>query len=141
MKICTRCKIERPLNDFPPRGDNRRGSWCRLCTREYARGKYKGSNHRNEQIKNSGRKSIKRNRIHVLNYLNTHSCEICRESDPVVLDFDHIDRIQKEYSISKMIRRGFSIELIDKEISKCRVLCSNCHRRRTAEQMSYYKYL
>jgi hypothetical protein len=51
-----------------------------------------------------------------------------RESDPLVLEFDHLR--DKEFSIGSGIRdRPWKNVLA--EMEKCEVVCANCHRRRT----------
>jgi len=55
-------------------------------------------------------------------------------------DFDHIDRKNKKIDISRMVTRGYSSELIDTEIAKCRLLCCKCHRIFTFKQMNYIDY-
>ena len=46
------------------------------------------------------------------------------------MDFDHRNPAEKEYFISK-ITRTQSAERIKKELAKCDLVCSNCHRERT----------
>jgi len=75
----------------------------------------------------------------VFDYMKTHPCIDCGETDPIVLEFDHLD--SKKMNISKMVHNGFSLENIMLEISKCEVVCSNCHARRTAKQFGWYKDL
>ena len=72
----------------------------------------------------------------VLDYLNAHNCVNCGESDPIVLDFDHLNREDKFKTISRMLSGHYGWKAIEKEISKCQVLCANCHRRRTYIQMN-----
>jgi hypothetical protein len=71
-----------------------------------------------------------RNRAHIYRYLREHSCEICGEDDPVVLDFDHLREKRREVTVIASFG-GWSDLLA--EIEKCRVLCANCHRRATAQ--------
>lgn len=56
-------------------------------------------------------------------------CSDCGETNHIVLDFDHLH--DKKYNISRMIHDGFSWKAILKEISKCEIVCANCHRIRT----------
>jgi len=56
-------------------------------------------------------------------------CSKCGENDSVCLDLHHLDPEIKEYNIGDMIRRGFSYKGIMKEVEKCIVICSNCHRK------------
>jgi hypothetical protein len=65
----------------------------------------------------------------VQNFKSTLKCELCPENHIAVLDFHHKDPNEKDMEISKVHRWGWSIKRIQKEISKCRILCSNCHRK------------
>ena len=60
-------------------------------------------------------------------------CLDCGENNHIVLDFDHLK--DKKYNISRMIHDGFSWAAIKKEISKCEVVCANCHRIRTHNRL------
>lgn len=59
------------------------------------------------------------------------TCSQCPESDPRCLDFHHVDPSQKSFIVSTGPNRGYSKERILEEITKCVVLCSNCHRKYT----------
>lgn len=59
-------------------------------------------------------------------------CTDCGIQNPVLLDFDHLR--DKKYNISRMVHDGFSWAAIKKEIEKCQVVCSNCHRIRTHDR-------
>ncbi len=72
-------------------------------------------------------------------YLLTHTCIDCGESDWVVLEFDHC-RGKKKLAIASMIHRNYSWKIIMKEIKKCDVRCANCHRKKTAKQRNHYRY-
>ena len=53
-------------------------------------------------------------------------CQLCGYSKCIAaLEFHHRDPNQKEFSLSKVIR---SFEKMKKELDKCDLLCSNCHR-------------
>lgn len=54
-------------------------------------------------------------------------CQACREASPECLDFHHIDPKKKEFTISKCMGKRKADILL--EISKCYVLCANCHRK------------
>jgi hypothetical protein len=60
--------------------------------------------------------------------------------DMRVLDFDHVSG-EKVSTIGKMLQENISWAKIHAEIEKCNVLCANCHRKRTYQQMGYYKCL
>jgi len=50
----------------------------------------------------------------------------------MLLEFDHIDPSTKAYNVCDM--GGYSWELIQTEVDKCRVLCKVCHVKHTANQ-------
>jgi len=56
-------------------------------------------------------------------------CETCGESHPATLDFHHKNSKEKESQIPYLVRGGYSIERIKKEVNKCKILCANCHRK------------
>jgi hypothetical protein len=53
------------------------------------------------------------------------SCS-CGESHPACLEWHHRDKSKKLFNISNA---WFSKELILREIEKCILICSNCHRK------------
>lgn len=56
-------------------------------------------------------------------------CSRCPESHPACLDFHHRNPFDKDNTISTLVERGCAISTIIREIEKCDVLCSNCHRK------------
>ena len=68
-----------------------------------------------------------------------HPCISCHESDPVVRDFDQIDRATQRQTVSFFARSGYPWATVEAELAKCQVLCANCHRRRTAVQFDWPK--
>ncbi len=71
-------------------------------------------------------------------YLSSHPCIDCGESDIVVLDFDHITGI-KTVNLAEVAGDGYSTKRIEEEIAKCVVRCANCHRRKTAKQRGWFR--
>ncbi len=55
-------------------------------------------------------------------------CRACGEIDHSCLDFHHIDPKKKSFSISRRLLKENAAR-IDDEISKCVVLCKNCHAK------------
>lgn len=76
------------------------------------------------------------NRRYIFEYLLEHPCVDCGESNPLVLEFDHV-RGKKRFSISSVMNSTYRIETIQKEIDKCEVRCANCHRRKTAQEWDW----
>ena len=62
-------------------------------------------------------------------YKGTLKCVRCGESHPGTLDFHHKNRKEKERCICFFVMNGYAIKTIKKELEKCEVLCSNCHRK------------
>lgn len=56
-------------------------------------------------------------------------CNRCPENHPSTLHFHHTDSSKKESSVSNMIGSGTGREKILREMSKCEVLCANCHSK------------
>ena len=83
---------------------------------------------------------IHRNSLAVYRYLENHPCVDCGEADPVVLDFDHVRGVKKK-SVSRLLAGTFALATIFREIEKCDVRCSNCHRRITAVRGNFYRFL
>lgn len=79
-----------------------------------------------------------RNRKYVFDYLSTHPCIDCGESDIRCLDFDHV-RGKKFKEVGRMLAGHYSLNKIQTEIDKCEVRCSNCHRKKTSNDTYYHK--
>lgn len=77
-------------------------------------------------------------REQVVEYLLDHPCVMCGESNPIVLEFDHLR--DKCYNVSRMLASSMVWETILKEIEKCQVLCANCHRIKTAKDFGWHKH-
>jgi hypothetical protein len=57
-------------------------------------------------------------------------CGISGSKYPRILDFHHI-RGSKKFDISAHSKYTLSIDKIKEEITKCDIVCANCHRIRT----------
>jgi hypothetical protein len=56
-------------------------------------------------------------------------CVDCGETDPLVLEFDHVGT--KRGQISTMVW-NVGLSKLEAEIAECELRCCNCHRRITA---------
>jgi len=54
-------------------------------------------------------------------------CNICSEKDIRCIDFHHIDKSEKSAGINHL--RNNKWEILESEIKKCILLCTNCHRK------------
>jgi predicted HNH restriction endonuclease len=98
--------------------------------RELVRGKQKRES---GKAYSDSKKLKERNRTFVTDYLSTHPCVDCGNSDIRVLEFDHV-RGKKLINVSHAIKRTWSLKKLSEEIDKCEVRCANCHRIVTKER-------
>lgn len=113
---------------------------CKPCRRVYDREYHKKKTKEQKAHKlKLARELIEKTQLAIIDYLNNNPCVSCGESRLPCLQFDHIDPNTKVDNIANLVRSS-SFNSIMIEISKCRVLCANCHAVRTAEQKNYYKY-
>jgi hypothetical protein len=133
-KRCGRCKLERPLEAFSKHPQAGRQHWCRACFAEYFRSRRELHD---RQVRTGKLRRRNAARRFVDGYLASHPCRDCGESDPAVLEFDHLDN--KEAHVSWLVTAGRSIARIEREINKCEVLCVSCHRRRTGRRSSSWR--
>ena len=128
FKKCTKCNIDKSSTEFhKSKSKDGLKSLCKECSNK-DRLKYPGSWY-DSKVKS---------RKFIWEYKKSHPCIKCGEKDPIVLIFDHIDRTTKTSNIADM-QLNHKEELLKTEIDKCRILCSNCHAKVTAEQFGWYK--
>ena len=111
IKICSKCHKELPISEFHKNGFDSQGNqkyrgYCKACANKRETERY----------------WEKRNFIDS----QRTCCAKCGETRSHVLDFHHLDKSEKEFTIGQL-KKG-SIKIIQKEINKCICLCANCHR-------------
>lgn len=67
-------------------------------------------------------------REHIKTIKEQFGCKICGNKNIHCLDFHHRPKTKKKNTICNLVRHGYSLEVIKKEIKKCDIVCSNCHR-------------
>ncbi|MBA4124452.1 MAG: hypothetical protein H0X72_18575 [Acidobacteria bacterium] len=142
-KVCTKCSLKKDLLLFPAKKKAKDGhaSWCRACFKANWDVRYRENHQHYRDSHNTSRRKIReQNARKVFDYLTHHPCVNCGESDPIVLEFDHRDRIEKSECISILILNS-SWERVELEIEKCDVLCANCHRRKSAAEFNYKRHI
>ena len=135
MKTCVTCQETKNEEEFNWRYKSLgvRAKICRDCQSGHQRTWY--LDHQDQEKERVRRRRVKAReeaREFVYQYKLSHPCQDCGETDPIVLDFDHIRG--KGATINQLVNEGASIERIKIEISLCQVLCSNCHRRKTMNE-------
>jgi len=76
------------------------------------------------------RKQASKIRSFIKSVKKASKCVVCGEKDIRCLDFHHKNPKIKEKAISQVFRVGWSLSHLEKEIAKCVILCSNCHRKK-----------
>jgi hypothetical protein len=140
VKVCIRCHQAKPQEAFHRmnRLSGKHHPYCKECKRQYNRRHYLDHKARYlELIRAKKRERLPENRRRLQAYLLLHPCVDCGETDPIVLEFDHLDPEIKTVEVAQMLA-DYRWERIEKEIAKCAVRCANCHRRRTAHQFGWY---
>ena len=138
-KRCSRCERTLPTGAFSANRRRRDGlqTYCKACKSTVDRQWYEQRGH-TQRARNKG--YIERNARHLWAYLLDHPCVDCGETDPIVLEFDHV-RGEKVNALSNMVRRQFSIAALDAEVAKCEVRCANCHKRKTAREQGWHAWI
>jgi hypothetical protein len=88
-----------------------------------------------KKLEDDNRRS--KSRKYLFDFYLSHPCVDCGETNPFVLQLDHIG--QKRMNVSEMVSSRICIETIKKEIEQCVVRCSNCHAKKTAKDQKWYK--
>lgn len=127
MKVCSECKQEKDEScySFKNKQKGTLQNRCKQCYNEYNRRYYKNGE-QTKQIKRVNRNK-QRDRIKYQEWKSTQRCLCCGEDSVECLDLHHTDPSIKDGVISDMIGRSW--QRVMEEISKCVVLCANCHRK------------
>jgi hypothetical protein len=139
VRTCTRCGETKNVDEFAWRNIARgkRDGYCRTCRAAYKQEHY--AKNRARYIANAARRNareLERRTRYLLDFLRTHPCVDCGETDPIVLEFDHLT--DKLFNVSTGLRdRAWASVLA--EMEKCEVVCANCHRRRSALRGGYLR--
>ena len=142
MPVCSTCGELKDAGQFSWRNRARGQKWktCKSCQSKQRKRWYRRNKDTHKQnVAEVKRRTIAEARAYVLEYLSTHPCETCGESDPAVLEFHHRPGTNKRMRVGAMMGGGYSVKKVRQEIAKCQVLCANCHRRITAKDQGWYK--
>lgn len=134
MRRCGRCELKKTLDEFAWRrkAKGQRDNYCRPCRAAYKQEYYAANRQRYIDSAGLRKRMLVAERMDFLvAYLREHPCTDCGETDPVVLEFDHLR--DKKFGIAAGLRDREWQSVLD-EMAKCEVVCANCHRRRTAKR-------
>jgi hypothetical protein len=123
-KICNKCSETKPVSEYHKASRNMGGRYhtCKKCRRDIDASYYHSSN---KKIKIKARQ--KAHQFLISQYKKERGCRFCPEKESIALDFHHKDQ-NKEFNTSNSGKR-FGWSRILREIEKCDVVCSNCHRK------------
>ena len=135
-KKCARCGVLKPLEDFNRLTKSPDGrQWnCRACNAAWHAD---NKAHQNKLIQQRNRRVRRENQLRLLEYLQQHPCVDCGETDPLVLDFDHV---RDKVAAVTRIAWTSTWTKVRAEIEKCEVRCANCHRRVTASRDRTFRW-
>jgi hypothetical protein len=141
LRRCGRCGKSKPLDEFAWRRKRRgqRDNLCRPCRSAYGREHYEANRQRyiDQARAQKQRLALERSRW-LIEFFKENPCADCGESDPVVLEFDHLR--DKAFDIGHSLPYRNWQSIVD-EIAKCDVVCRNCHRRREARRKGVVRFL
>lgn len=131
-KVCTVCQVEKEESSFAFKNKKlcKLHSRCKDCQAKYHRKHYLANKEyystkrrvNSRRYRTAGRKFIDE-------YKSNASCHFCSENTPCCLDFHHLDPTKKNFNVSQMKGHAKTVDAIKKEVEKCIVVCSNCHRK------------
>jgi hypothetical protein len=139
LRRCGRCGESKPLEEFAwrRRAQGQRDNYCRPCRAAYKQEHYAANRRRYIDLAQQRKRAIANERAAFLvEFFRSHPCVDCGESDPLVLEFDHLG--DKKFGIAKGLRDRNWQKVLD-EMAKCGVVCANCHRRRTARRGGFVR--
>jgi hypothetical protein len=160
-RACTKCEEEKPESEFYKKGKDstKTHTSCKSCIREYSRAY--GKAHYDKDVSSARslawlaahpgkvseysrtryRKGKKDGSTIMGWLLHKYTGTPCMDCGGVfewcAMDFDHRPEETKEFVIGYMASRAANpnnIAKTEKEILKCDVVCSNCHRVRTRDR-------
>lgn len=124
-KFCPVCSTVKLVSEF-----TYAGKACAPCARKKARehhARRMDNPEYKENRKKAGREVYRKFKNQVVEYFH-NKCHDCGQSFPhCCYDVHHLDPNEKEFNLSG--RKHFTEEVV-KELEKCVLLCSNCHRIR-----------
>jgi protein-arginine kinase activator protein McsA len=126
MKQCTSCHKTKPFSSFRKNKRAKDGYqyFCTRCASRKIRAMYDKKYADKVRMRTLTRSQLHRE---VISKIKIKGCELCPETDIACMDFHHRDPFQKDFTISA--RYNKSIESLLQEVSKCAVVCRNCHAK------------
>lgn len=130
-KECIKCHRILPISEFQK--GYKTNNICKKCKAEYKKWYMSIPENRRKAFDTENR------RINKFIKSLKSPCIVCGESEPVCIDFHHIDPATKEFDVT--LKRTRAKAKILAEAAKCVCLCSNCHRKFHAGLLDISEYI
>jgi len=125
---CNGCVKAKPLSHFQPKVQaNGKEGWEGKCKSCVSLRQKKSSISRNKEARQL-----------VFEYLKKHPCIDCGETNVLALEFDHVH--SKKFDVGTALMNNTTLDLLKKEIKKCVVRCSTCHRIKTHLEINSWRF-
>lgn len=124
-KLCSTCKVQKSLAEFSTLSSAKDGLsyTCKSCHRSRSTNWYTRNKPRVLDRTRAGRLDIVRK---LREYKEQHGCPFCSETYHRCLHFHHLEPEHKDFNVSEGTNCGSWSKILH-EISKCIVVCGNCH--------------
>jgi hypothetical protein len=129
-KKCSSCSVIKDITEFGLRHKNKeyRQAFCKGCAAERSILYYK---QHKKKILGKALKAQEEDRIWLRELKDNKPCMDCKVVHRhFALDYDHRDPSKKLAAVGNVLNRN-GREAALKEMSKCDLICANCHRYRT----------
>lgn len=126
MKTCGNCKKTKTLDKFSKRGNSRPNDYQNNCKECRAVENRERKRHMSSLVK---RWKLRKGCLNC-DFKAEHSCQ---------LDIDHIIPKLSKGKCRQAINTGWSKKRMKEELSKCQVLCANCHRLKTYRDKTMFQ--
>lgn len=117
VSTCAECNETKSLTEFyvsKKHGKKVPWSYCKICSRSQS-----------NKSRESGKSLAVQYKGGKCSNCGYNRCESA-------LDFHHMDPSKKEHEINILIKNRVQFDSLKKELDKCVLLCSNCHREHHA---------
>ena len=142
-KICIKCALTKHLDEY--RKGRNSCKACEAATLKEWRSANKEKMEASRKVwsyvnKDSVTDHVReKNRKRKRDLLDGGICELCGLDNAELLEFAHRDRSTKKFNVSDRV--GGEIASLRHEVSKCKVLCGNCHCIETHKENTSYKHI
>ena len=107
-RFCPKCQTQQPLENYNKRPNGNLQSYCRTC------------------LNNNRYDLLKQRKLQLIQEFG-NKCSICGYDKCIAaLEFHHINPNEKEFHLGKA--QTTNLAKLRKELSKCILVCSNCHK-------------